>query len=204
MNISNSSIMLGEQFRDTIGPGKLGALFVKVHPEEEFDSPDGSSDTVFDLSNVVMNGIGLWDLNTIGDAIDDTEYENIDREAQEEGNNYTELSHSNTQGCGQFIAPFVSMQDIRWTQCEVMTLEEVTPDIQIEKFVSVDEGKTWEPADTPPGPFLAPDIEPQFRFIVTNIGNVTLTDIEIVDDVLGLIGTIETLNSGNSEEFIIS
>ncbi len=60
-----------------------------------------------------------------------------------------------------------------------------------------------EDADTPPGPFLPPNVTPQFRFVVTNTGNVTLTDIEVTDDVLGPIATLQSLAPGQSEEWII-
>ena len=60
------------------------------------------------------------------------------------------------------------------------------PAITIKKQVSVDSGETWADADTAPGPLLVyPDI-PWFRFIVTNTGNVTLTDIVVEDDVIDL------------------
>lgn len=201
MLISNSSIMLGEQFTDNIGARKTGVLFVKVHPEEEFTSPSGSSDTVFNLSNVIMNGIGLWDLNTIGDANTDIAYGgNANRINQ---NNYTNIRHSNTQGCGQFISPFVNMQNVRWQHCEVMGPFEEEPEISIEKLVSPDNGVTWFDADNPPGPNVLESTDPQFRFIVTNTGNVTLTNVQVTDDVYGLIGTLPSLSPGASAQFNI-
>lgn len=114
--IDNSSIMLGEGWRNAIGIDKLGALFVYVYPEEEFTSQSGSSDAVFQLSNVILNGVGLWDLNTIGDASSDTDYGGyVDRGRQ---TNYTMIDHQNAQGCGQFISGSVSMQNVRWVKCE--------------------------------------------------------------------------------------
>jgi hypothetical protein len=77
------------------------------------------------------------------------------------------------------------------------------PSIDIEKFVSVDGGLTWHDADTPPGPLLPPGNVPYFKFVVTNNGAAPLTDITVTDSVLGLIGTIESLFPGDSEEFIM-
>ncbi len=116
MQIDNSSIMLGEGWRNAIGVDKLGALFVHIYPEEEFRSTSGSSDAVFQLSNVILNGIGLWDLNTIGDAITDTDYAGyVNRSLQ---NNYTEIEQDDAQGCSQFISGRVAMQNVRWVRCE--------------------------------------------------------------------------------------
>ena len=113
MNMSQSSIMAGE----TSGSGfsGLSAAFVKVHPEEEFQSTSGSSDSVFKANNLVVNRIGFWDLNTIGVANTDTDYSGlVDRNVQ---NNYTILSINNGQGCGQFISGQVYMQNVRFVRC---------------------------------------------------------------------------------------
>ena len=57
----------------------------------------------------------------------------------------------------------------------------------MEKYVSVDGGETWEDADDPTGPFFICDTDPQFKFVVTNIGNVDLTGITLTDSVFGLL-----------------
>jgi hypothetical protein len=79
----------------------------------------------------------------------------------------------------------------------------INPAINIEKYVSVNEGLTWFDADNPPGPQLPEGILPQFRYVVTNIGETPLTNIIITDNVYGLIGTIPILQPGDSAEFII-
>ncbi len=56
-----------------------------------------------------------------------------------------------------------------------------SPAIDVEKFVSLDGGATWLDADTAPGPNLLFGTNPQFRFIVRNTGNVTLTGISLTD-----------------------
>ncbi|MEM1313648.1 MAG: hypothetical protein AAGI51_03785 [Pseudomonadota bacterium] len=89
-NISNSSILMGTDY----GPVEdIFAIF--VHSSEERDS----SDAVFNANNTVLNGIGLWDLNTVGDR----------------GN--TELVVNNGQGCAQFISSSVNFNDVRFNRC---------------------------------------------------------------------------------------
>ena len=79
------------------------------------------------------------------------------------------------------------------------------PAIDIEKYVSVDGGTAWVDADTPPGPHLLTGMNPKFKFLVTNTGNATLTNITLTDTDFGTI-TIPTtsLNPGNSFEVILT
>jgi hypothetical protein len=76
-------------------------------------------------------------------------------------------------------------------------------DITVLKEVSPDNGVTWYPADTSPGPNVVYPTNPQFRFTVTNTGNVTLTNVIVTDNVYGLIGTIPQLDPWLSYEWII-
>jgi hypothetical protein len=129
MVISDSSIMVSDALKCDNG---MAVLFVKAHPDEEFESDSGSTDAVFNADNLVANGIGFWDLNTIGDANLDTDYgrptdrsvyvggvdfPTVDYVKRNEQVNYTQFSNNNGQGCAQFIAPSVYMQNVRWTQC---------------------------------------------------------------------------------------
>ncbi|ADL13022.1 DUF3794 domain-containing protein [Acetohalobium arabaticum] len=75
--------------------------------------------------------------------------------------------------------------------------------IDIEKLVSGDGGLTFFDADTPTGPLINEDTDPQFKFIVTNTGDAPLTDITVTDTVLGFITTIPSLNPGDSDETIV-
>jgi hypothetical protein len=97
-NLSNSSILLGD---GGIGGGlstdpvsRLGAIFFKG--DEEGSS---SGDTVFNFNNVVLNGIALWDLVTVGDT------------------GTTRLTINDGQGCAQFISSAVDFDDVRWNRC---------------------------------------------------------------------------------------
>ena len=69
---------------------------------------------------------------------------------------------------------------------------EVIPGIDIEKSTN------GEDADEAPGPYIRLNYEVVWEFNVTNTGNVNLTDIEVTDDKLGLIGTIPLLQPGES------
>jgi YqxM protein len=54
------------------------------------------------------------------------------------------------------------------------------PSIDVEKYVS-DDGATWHDADEAPGLEVPVGDDVWFRFVVTNDGNVTLTDITLSD-----------------------
>ena len=62
-----------------------------------------------------------------------------------------------------------------------------TPRIDVEKYVKNGAG-VWQDADTVTGPYLNPGVNPKFKFVVTNTGNVTLTGITLVDNMLSLSG----------------
>ena len=67
------------------------------------------------------------------------------------------------------------------------------PAIDIEKHTNgVD-------ADTTPGPYISVNSSVTWAYIVTNTGNVTLTDVIITDDKLGPIGTIPSLLAGATQ-----
>ncbi len=76
------------------------------------------------------------------------------------------------------------------------------PAVQIVKYVSPDNGATWVDANTPPGPTILSSVQPQFKFVVTNIGNVDLTNVAVIDDKFGFIGSWDILQTGESEFFL--
>ena len=58
-----------------------------------------------------------------------------------------------------------------------------SPVFDVEKSVTVDGGTVWIDADAATGPtLLASGDTPQFKFVVTNTGNVTLSGVTLVDD----------------------
>jgi PKD repeat protein len=77
------------------------------------------------------------------------------------------------------------------------------PSIDIEKYVSVDNGTTWQDADTAPGPNLSIGVNPQFRFVVTNTGNVALANVDVTDSVYGTIALDGTLAVGASAQYLV-
>ena len=96
VNISNSSLLLGD---GGIAGGasdtpvrELGAIF--YHASEG----GGSSDTVFNMNNVILNGIAMWDFNSSAKNV---------------------ISVSNAQGCAQFLSAHVSMSNIRFSHCSL-------------------------------------------------------------------------------------
>ncbi|HPM63769.1 MAG TPA: hypothetical protein PLM88_04460, partial [Bacillota bacterium] len=80
--------------------------------------------------------------------------------------------------------------------CRVPVIQ--NPSIDLEKLVN------GEDADVPTGPTVAAGSTVTFTFIVTNTGNVTLTNVSVDDSVLGHIGTIVTLNVGASQTLTIT
>ncbi len=67
----------------------------------------------------------------------------------------------------------------------------------------MDGGDTWDDADAAPGPHIAAGSIVEFKFVVTNTGNGTLTYIEVIDSVLGYIGLIPFLEPGESFTFFV-
>jgi uncharacterized repeat protein (TIGR01451 family) len=85
---------------------------------------------------------------------------------------------------------------------------EDNPSIDIEKYVSVDDQATWHDADDPPGPeVLAGSNTVWFKLVVTNDGDVALTNVTLNDtDFDAAIGAQCTvpieLEAGNSFECV--
>jgi hypothetical protein len=87
------------------------------------------------------------------------------------------------------------------------------PSIDLTKYVSVDNGVTWDDANAPTGPSLASGsgISPQFKYTVSNNGNITLADVVLTDAVYDLNGgetgtahSFGTLDVGASLDFIFT
>ena len=69
----------------------------------------------------------------------------------------------------------------------------IQPAIDLEKYVN------GEDADTPTGPSIVVGDPVLWEYIVTNTGDVDLTNVEVTDDILGLIGTIPSLAVGETQ-----
>lgn len=79
------------------------------------------------------------------------------------------------------------------------------PAISLKKYVSVDLGTTWKPADEEPGPEVVTGQEVHFKFVAENTGNVTLIDLELSDDEFDLSGMSlpEYFSPGESYQAIL-
>ncbi len=76
------------------------------------------------------------------------------------------------------------------SETKAVYVVEIRPAINLTIEVSADNGTTWQDADTAPGPYLvSTGPAPQFRYVVTNAGNVLLTDCAI--DGVAAIGPLE-------------
>ena len=62
------------------------------------------------------------------------------------------------------------------------------PAIDIEKLVSVDNQQTWQDADDAPGPQAVTGANVYFRFVISNIGNVPLTNVGLSDTIYDVSG----------------
>jgi len=78
-------------------------------------------------------------------------------------------------------------QTVTATDTDNVPLQQ-SPKIDVEKLVSVDGGASFEDADTAPGPTLLSGTDPVFQFVVTNTGNVTLSNVLLHDDRFDLNG----------------
>ena len=67
-----------------------------------------------------------------------------------------------------------------------------TPGISLVKSTNGDD------ANSETGPFIPTNGTVVWTYLVTNTGNVNLTNVQIIDDILGLIGTIDLLQPGES------
>ncbi|MBD2578050.1 SdrD B-like domain-containing protein [Oscillatoria sp. FACHB-1406] len=68
------------------------------------------------------------------------------------------------------------------------SIKAVAPKIDVEKLVSVDGGLTFVDADNPSGPNLNQGTNPIFKFVVTNTGDVPLSNITLSDSNFDLNG----------------
>ncbi|MGI6417784.1 MAG: beta strand repeat-containing protein [Thermoguttaceae bacterium] len=78
------------------------------------------------------------------------------------------------------------------------------PAIDIEKLVSVDGGLKFVDADDPLGPFVNEGSSVIFKFEVTNTGNVTLSNVKVVDTYLGVIKELSSMEPGRIPDTTIT
>lgn len=71
------------------------------------------------------------------------------------------------------------------------------PSIHLVKEVSVNQGTSWDDANTPIGPELPMGAKAWFRITISNNGNVPLNNVTITDPSIGFIRIIKTLVNGS-------
>lgn len=65
--------------------------------------------------------------------------------------------------------------------------------------IDIEKATNGQDADSPTGPYIAVGDPVTWTYVVTNTGNVALTDIVIIDDKIDLIGSISSLAPGASQ-----
>jgi len=101
----------------------FSAIFVKLKsyvgtgglPNENTGGSMESTDTIFELSNTVISGIGFYDLTYYAEKMNG---------GLNDGGK-TKMKVTNTQGCGQFVSPFIAFENVRLQTCGFATLNEV-------------------------------------------------------------------------------
>lgn len=114
---ANSSIMLGDgNANSTDVIDELGAIF--------FNDAISGTNSVFDLSNVILGGIGLWDFTDFNPSaggltrLFDAPGAGVQSAFTSRPGSLTKLNLSNAQGCAQFVGHEIDMSNNRWTRCE--------------------------------------------------------------------------------------
>jgi PKD repeat protein len=120
-----------------------------------------SSGTVGDLKYAAYNG-SAWTIQTV---------------------DQTGVGEFNSLALDSAGNPCISYHDLMSDDLKYARGEPpAAPALSIETFVSVDSGTSWYTADSPPGPSAAVGAAVQWRYTVTNTGNVGLTDVTVTDD----------------------
>ncbi|HSN54682.1 MAG TPA: hypothetical protein VLT32_08415, partial [Candidatus Sulfomarinibacteraceae bacterium] len=69
----------------------------------------------------------------------------------------------------------------------------------VDASIDIEKATNGEDADVGPGPIVDEGSEVTWTYVVTNTGNVTLTGVQVTDDIEGAICTIDTLAVGESQ-----
>ena len=70
--------------------------------------------------------------------------------------------------------------------------------------IDIEKSTNGEDADSAPGPILNLSDNVTWTYVVNNTGNVNLTDVYVVDDIIGLIAGPITLGAGENQTFNIT
>lgn len=104
----------------------------------------------------------------------------------------SDLDSNGTNGTGRLenTSYVTSKEASSASDSETATLV-FDPRVDLTKYVSVDNGLTWDDANVPPGPTLSAGagFSPLYKFAVTNVGNITLPGVEVADNKYDLNGS---------------
>ena len=150
---------------------------------------------VSNTGNVALANVTVVDDMGTESVSDDKIVGSIDSLAAGASQTFNLIGTSGTGSYGNLATASGSYLDSAGHQVEASASDAssyfgANPAIEVEKYVSVDGGATWEDADSPAGPTLVntSGINPQFKFIVTNTGNVGLSNVILDDPKLDLNG----------------
>ena len=107
---------------------------------------------------------------------------------------YTILAHTNVFDDGEEQTSATDRKTNQDGICLAINCGPPTPNasIDVEKFVSIDNRESWLDADESPGPDVEEGSNVYFKFVVTNNGNVELTNISLTDSVYDLSSCVAT------------
>jgi hypothetical protein len=90
------------------------------------------------------------------------------------------------------------------TQAYIQVSYELGPIVSIDVEKYIWSGTDWVDADEATGPHLLLGTNPQFKFILTNPGEVTLSNVDLVDNMYGNIALDGNLLAGESIEYFLA
>jgi hypothetical protein len=107
------------------------------------------------------------------------------------------------------LIALMPVSDALWSRSLGITgridIIDLRPGIRLKKYVSVDGQQTWQDANCRPGPSVYVGEDVYYKLVVTNTGNVTLTDISLTDSDYDVSGCAlrDPLHPGASFKCII-
>jgi Ca2+-binding RTX toxin-like protein len=136
--------------------------------------------------------LAIWDLVESDRPTSDIKAKEIVDQAIKEGEGYTPTPEGKI---GLIINPIDNIGNniaqVIITPIPITPIAD-EPSLDLEKYVSINGGQTWQDADSLTGEYLAHNtFDPQFKFVVTNTGNVDLRNITLADSDFDLNGIAE-------------
>ena len=171
--------------------------------------PSISSDTVpkfkfivknignVDLTNVSITDDVLGEISSVGELTVNQEKEYVVTGTWESGQHENEATASGKFTDDNGKESTVSDKDKSYFFGSVTG-------INIKKYISIDDGNTWDDANDAPGQYITEETNPKFKFVVTNTANVELSNVDIIDDIFGDIYLDDVLTAGQVKEYVMT